>query len=523
MGWNPFAWLFGEQEEPSKRERQEKREKHGKQENQSEQLVLGAELHCPYGSENSYLIVPAGRTCINGLPRACVLDRKELENIQPFGQCALGGPCEDLMELEERWENPEPQKVSENGEEIITTKSTLICKKNWIIISAVTSGQDGAVMELWREQAEQAEWERGIEEKYPGLLTILMDPYGSLYLNEGMYQTALRFLEDCIAENGGEIPLADVYVPASREMMLMKAALAHLLPGIDTKRQESFLSVLEARGVATNMYDSPGWDAHLLNGAMMDMLKKDCANTAELIETKPFYRWQEENKQSLSIVADSINDFTYALVIYNSMMLASQNKVCSRDSWLNKGANKIKNAAKKVFSGEAEAGAGGGPETNFESEILSSGEEGDKFLQENYGSENVVWESEGGTGVRGKLTGSLDGLTSDERTVINELLDAGNDVEIIPRSDIQNVQTPDFYVNGVKTELKTLKGSSLNTPVTRIQEGFGQGAETVIIDARKTGMTLEQADNVMKRVSGIYKNTLPGIVEIWTKEGIIRR
>ena len=35
-------------------------------------------------------------------------------------------------------------------------------------------------------------------------------------------------------------------------------------------------------------------------------------------------------------------------------------------------------------------------------------------------------------------------------------------------------------------------------------------------------MTLEQADNVMKRVLGIYKNTLPKIVEIWTKEGIKR-
>ena len=51
-----------------------------------------------------------------------------------------------------------------------------------------------------------------------------MDPYGSLYLNEGMYQTALRFLEDCIAENGAEIPLADVYVPVNRETMLIKAA-----------------------------------------------------------------------------------------------------------------------------------------------------------------------------------------------------------------------------------------------------------------------------------------------------------
>lgn len=35
-------------------------------------------------------------------------------------------------------------------------------------------------------------------------------------------------------------------------------------------------------------------------------------------------------------------------------------------------------------------------------------------------------------------------------------------------------------------------------------------------------MTLKQADNVMKRVLGVYKNTLPGTVEIWTQEGIIR-
>ena len=41
MGWNPFAWLSGEDEEESP----------------PEPLVLGAELHCPYGLSNSYLIV----------------------------------------------------------------------------------------------------------------------------------------------------------------------------------------------------------------------------------------------------------------------------------------------------------------------------------------------------------------------------------------------------------------------------------------------------------------------------------
>ena len=70
---------------------------------------------------------------------------------------------------------------------------------------------------------------------------------------------------------------------------------------------------------------------------------------------------------------------------------------------------------------------------------------------------------------------------------------------------------------------KILTLVSINTPVTRIQDGFGQGAETVIIDARKTGMISEQADNVIKRVLGIYKDSLPGIVEMWTKEGTIRR
>lgn len=166
MEWKPLSWLFGEEEVPP------------------EPLVLGAELHCPYGSENSNLIVLAEDMDINNLPMACVLDRKELVNILPFGNCALGGPCGELMELEERWANPEPQKTMTNGEEIITTKSTLLCKKNGIEITAVTSGQDG--VEAARIAGE-IKFLQKMEEKYPGLLNILLEPYGSLYLNEGMY------------------------------------------------------------------------------------------------------------------------------------------------------------------------------------------------------------------------------------------------------------------------------------------------------------------------------------------------
>lgn len=129
----------------------------------------------------------------------------------------------------------------------------------------------------------------------------------------------------------------------------------------------------------------------------------------------------------------------------------------------------------------------------------------------------------GGSVPKGTLSGKLDGLTTAERTMVDDLLNAGNNVEIIPRSNIPENKTPDFLVNGVKTELKTLTGTSLNTPVTRIQNGFKQGAETVIIDGRNTGLTLNDANTVIERVLGKYGGELSGIVEIWITEGSIRR
>ncbi len=62
-----------------------------------------------------------------------------------------------------------------------------------------------------------------------------------------------------------------------------------------------------------------------------------------------------------------------------------------------------------------------------------------------------------------------------------------------------------------------------NQKLTRIENGFNQGAETVIIDGRKTGLTLEQANTIINRALGKYGGTLPGKVEIWTTEGILRR
>ena len=73
---------------------------------------------------------------------------------------------------------------------------------------------------------------------------------------------------------------------------------------------------------------------------------------------------------------------------------------------------------------------------------------------------------------KGKLSGTLDGLTLDEKKVVQDLLDSGKNIQIIPRS---NRKTADFLINGVKTELKTLQNSNANTAITRIQEAFKQG------------------------------------------------
>jgi hypothetical protein len=129
-------------------------------------------------------------------------------------------------------------------------------------------------------------------------------------------------------------------------------------------------------------------------------------------------------------------------------------------------------------------------------------------------------EAEVGSQSVGKIIGSVDGLTNAEKIVINDLVSQGKTVEIIPKTTAS--KTPDFLVNGVRTELKTLQNPNVNTGITRIQEGFKQGAETVIIDGRSAGLSTEQAMQIINRAKGTYSNnTLPGNVEIWTNEGNI--
>jgi hypothetical protein len=183
----------------------------------------------------------------------------------------------------------------------------------------------------------------------------------------------------------------------------------------------------------------------------------------------------------------------------------------------------------------SETGAVGGKKITIEQffaiekqlkEKFEKGEIDRDEFNDSYDRLKCLYEkSENSAGVgnpMGKLSGSVDGLTAAERTVINDLLSQGKNVEVIPKTTAS--KTPDFLVNGVKTELKTLENPNINTGITRIQKGFKQGAETVVIDGRQAGLTTEQANQIINRASGTYPNkSLPGKVEIWTNDGVIGR
>lgn len=289
-----------------------------------EPLVLGAQLRCPYGYDDSFLIVWREDIDINSLPQACVSDCIANVNIRSFGICSMiMGPCENIMALAEQWENPEHQNVLANGKEIITTKSTLICKNSGCAIEAVTSGQDGVEA---AKIAKDMQLLYEMEEKYPGLFDILRDPYESLYLHEGMYELALRFLEDYVGKNGKQ-QIQFLYAEDSLEMYLVRSALEQLVSVSGSQREYDVLDVLFSVGCT---YEEPGWDPYFLNEAMIEMLKKECATKAELIENYDIYKLHEENKQFFNYSADMGIELVYA-----SIMLWDKAPRQSKEYWQN--------------------------------------------------------------------------------------------------------------------------------------------------------------------------------------------
>ncbi|MBL8819890.1 MAG: hypothetical protein JNL58_27945 [Planctomyces sp.] len=129
----------------------------------------------------------------------------------------------------------------------------------------------------------------------------------------------------------------------------------------------------------------------------------------------------------------------------------------------------------------------------------------------------------GAVGVsKGQLTGptkAVNELKAAERSFVDEQLKLGKDVEVIPRAETTgpNVprgenRTPDFKIDGVVNELKTVSGIQKQTSdalssgiASRIIDGRGQ-APNIIVDARlQSGLTKEIAERAIIRAYGADK------------------
>jgi hypothetical protein len=132
---------------------------------------------------------------------------------------------------------------------------------------------------------------------------------------------------------------------------------------------------------------------------------------------------------------------------------------------------------------------------------------------------------------RGTLKGDVKKLEPAEQDFVENRLSSGKNVEIIPTAERR---TPDFKINGVQHELKTISGVTNATSdgiskqmASRIMDGRGQ-AEHVIVDMRKQpGINYDiakrgigrafGADNTLQAKAvkaGVYHNQIQSITVV---------
>ena len=161
---------------------------------------------------------------------------------------------------------------------------------------------------------------REMEKNYPELKKILDDPYGSVYLHEGMYEETIRFLEDRMSQHGGEVDLIAMYDGNDMEGAYLKAALGRLMVTCDFKDIATYESSVR-RMEASHGRVNPELNPLMLNQDLLELIKLDSKEANERIGKKGFFRWQEENKRLGSILEEGVNNFAYGLMMYHSAMV----------------------------------------------------------------------------------------------------------------------------------------------------------------------------------------------------------
>ncbi|MDR0781237.1 MAG: hypothetical protein LBF16_11165, partial [Pseudomonadales bacterium] len=125
----------------------------------------------------------------------------------------------------------------------------------------------------------------------------------------------------------------------------------------------------------------------------------------------------------------------------------------------------------------------------------------------------------------GKLIGSMENLTAAEQSFVKEMVAGGKTVEIIPTAA---GRTADFFIDGVKYELKTMSNvasqtsNGLSASLSRtITDARGQSGN-IIIDARtQAGMTPEIAERGIIRAFGADADGKIQNITVITSQGTI--
>ena len=99
---------------------------------------------------------------------------------------------------------------------------------------------------------------------------------------------------------------------------------------------------------------------------------------------------------------------------------------------------------------------------------------------------------------KGTLKQNCVHLQDHEYQTVKLLLELGNDIELIPPSQIKNYRVPDMMMNGVSWEIKAPEGSSSKTIKHNIQNAAHQ-ASNIIVDLRRCKFDDAQALKELER------------------------
>ena len=115
-----------------------------------------------------------------------------------------------------------------------------------------------------------------------------------------------------------------------------------------------------------------------------------------------------------------------------------------------------------------------------------------------------------------KQTGKLEvevgrEMSDAEKSIADKLVAEGRQVKAPKEVNIRGVKNPDFEVDGIKTELKTIENitsADMGGAISRRIYEAGKQAPNVIIDAtNQAGMTKEIAENAAERAFLLQKRT----------------